>query len=149
MKVFKFSLFFLFINILFISNIKAQNHDSAKVEIIQDYRIEDLVKKHIALNEKKESILGYRVQIFFDSGANSRERAINIKTKFLTKYPDESIYILFQEPNYKVRVGDFRTRMDAKGFLNEISKEYENAFIVRDEINFPKLNLEKSEKSDL
>jgi len=146
MKVFKFSLFFLFINILFISNIKAQNHNSGTVEIIQDNRIGDLVKKHIALNKKQEGISGYRIQIFFDSGANSRERAVNVKTKFLTKYPDESIYVLFQEPNYKVRVGDFRTRMDAKGFLNKISKEYGNAFIVKDEINFPKLN---SEKSDL
>ena len=49
------------------------------------------------------------------------------------------MYLIFQEPYYKVRIGDYRTKMEAEAFLKKISGSYSNAFVVKDEINFPKL----------
>ena len=49
-------------------------------------------------------------------------------------------YLIFQEPYYKVRIGDYRTKMEAEKFLNEIEQDYPNAFVVQDEINFPSLD---------
>lgn len=103
--------------------------------------INDLVNKHIAYNKARNGINGYRIQIFFDSGNNSKTRAYAIKSNFVLKYAYVNSYITYEAPNYKVRVGDFRTRLDAEKFRNEIIEEYPAAFCITDIINLPKLDI--------
>lgn len=113
---------------------------SQKVEIIADAKIAALIAKHIAFNENKNGIKGYRIQIFFDSGNNSKSNAMASMKEFTDKYPEIGAYLTFQEPNFKVRVGDFRTRLDAKRLLHKITDEFPNSFIVKEEnINLPSL----------
>jgi hypothetical protein len=114
-------------------------NDTATVRIIQDERVDQLVQKHVQINQSLNGIEGYRIQIFFDSGTNSKTRARSIYESFLVKYPDIGAYLSFKSPNYKVRVGDFRTKLDAQRFLNEILPEYPNAWIIEDQINLPKV----------
>jgi hypothetical protein len=112
--------------------------------IIPDTRVNTLIEKHIAFGENRGSIRGFRIQIFFDSGNNSKNSAVAALNTFKAKHPHIEAYLIFQEPNYKIRVGDFRCRMDAQHFLHKISEEYENAFIVKDdEINLPDLEDEE------
>ena len=135
-------LFFLFLSAVPLSSVFSQK--TGKVEIIVgDYRINTLVEKHITWCDNRGSIKGFRIQIFFDSGNNSKSKAISAMSEFRSKHSKTEAYLMFQEPNYKVRVGDFRTRMDAQRFLHEIAEDYPNAFIVKDdEINFPLLEVE-------
>lgn len=135
-------LFFLFILIVPFSATFSQK--TGKVEIVVgDYRINTLVEKHKTWCEDRGSIKGFRIQIFFDSGNNSKSKAISAMSEFRSKHSKVEAYLMFQEPNYKVRVGDFRCRMDAQRFLHKITEDYPNAFIVKDnEINFPSLEVE-------
>jgi hypothetical protein len=121
---------------------------TGKVEVLaQDARINSLVNKHITFNEKRETISGFRIQIFFDSGNNSKSRAVDAMNAFKAKYSKVGAYLTFQEPNYRIRVGDFRSRMDAQRFLHKITDAYPNAFIVKDnEINYPSLDDEYDDK---
>jgi hypothetical protein len=57
----------------------------------------------------------------------------------MAMFPEQGVYLMFQSPYYKVRVGDFRTRMDAEGFKQKLLDEFPDAFVVKDEINFPEL----------
>ncbi len=107
------------------------------IEIIQDDRVAVLVSKHIEQNMERKGSPGYRIQIFFDSGANSKSRAQSIYSTFQARFPETGAYLSYKAPNYKVRVGDFRTRLDARRFLNTIIADYPNAWIVEDIINFP------------
>ncbi|HRS54065.1 MAG TPA: SPOR domain-containing protein, partial [Bacteroidales bacterium] len=75
--------------------------------------------------------------IYFDSGNNSKSRAYEVKHSFTLNYPDVDVYILFEAPYYKVRVGNFRTRLDAYSFFRKISAKYPDAFIVKDFIDYP------------
>jgi hypothetical protein len=109
------------------------------VKIIQDDRVDLLVSKHVQINQNKKGIEGFRIQIFFDSGNNSKTNAEAIYSGFTTKYPDVPAYLSFKAPNYKVRVGDFRTRLDAQRFLNEIIGEYPGAWLIEDLVNLPKV----------
>lgn len=109
------------------------------IMIIRDEKVDLLVSKHILINQNREGIPGYRIQIFFDSGTNSKTNAQGIYDGFRAKYPDIAVYLTFKAPNYKVRVGDFRTRLDAQRFLMEISTEYPNAWIIPEQINMPKV----------
>ena len=139
MKLNYFRIFFLIIILFFSTSIYSQNNVSRqKVTVIQDPKIVSLVEKHIYLNEKQK-ISGWRVQIFFESGNNSKSRAYNKKGLFMTMYPGTGVYLMFQSPYYKVRVGDFRSRMDAEGFKQKLMGEFPDAFVVKDEINFPEL----------
>jgi hypothetical protein len=119
----------------------AMSQDSVKssVQVIQDDRVDLLVSKHVQINQNRNGIDGYRIQIFFDSGNNSKTKAQSIYEEFMQKYPSVGAYLSFKAPNYKVRVGDFRTKLDAQRFLNEIIAEYPNAWIINDLINLPKV----------
>jgi hypothetical protein len=115
--------------------------DSGNIRLIQDDKVDLLVSKHIQINQNRKGIDGFRIQIFFDSGNNSKTRAKSIYESFLAKYPNIGTYLTFKTPNYKVRVGDFRTRLDAQRFLNEIITDYPNAWIIEDQINLPKVEI--------
>lgn len=80
---------------------------------------------------------GFRIQIQFGSDRNG---ANTVKTDFSTKYPGYSTYLTYQQPYFKVCVGDFRTKLEATGVLSKIKKDYPGAFVVRDKINPPPLH---------
>jgi len=118
----------------------AQQFDSVitNTEIIQDPRVELLVKKHIQINQVLNTMDGFRIQVFSESGVNSKNKAQSVRDEFQVIYPAMGVYLSFKSPNYKVRIGDFRTKLDAQRFLIEISADYPNAFIIADQINLPK-----------
>lgn len=127
------NVFILFIMFYGINPVKSQ------VEIISPTEINILIEKHISSNKSLEGKQkGYRVQIFFDSGNNSRMQATNVRNEFASKYPKISTHIIFKEPNFRVRVGDFRTRSDARGFQQTIADKYPQSFVVKDDIIYPK-----------
>ena len=114
-----------------------------RLPVIQDARIDTLLKRHIGMNKRLNGTEGYRLEIFFSSGLRARDEAMEVKTEFLRKYPDEQAYMIFQSPDFKVRVGDFRTKDEALALQNRIKRTYPNAFIVKDIIQFPKLFTDK------
>jgi len=113
------------------------------LDIRQDSRIDSLLQNHIEQNQRKDGTDGFRVEIFFSSGSKSREEALKKKTEFLKNFPEETAYMSFQSPNFKVRVGDCRTKNEALKLKEKISQGYPNAFIVPDVIQFPKLYTDK------
>ncbi len=118
----------------------AQQHDTSggKTEIVQDDRVELLIEKHIQINQVQNTMNGFRIQVFSDSGINSKAKAQAVLDELQTRYPDNRVYLSFKSPNYRVRVGDFRTKLDAQRFLIELTADYPNAFIIDDQINLPK-----------
>ena len=119
------------------SSVKAQD---GQAEIIQDKKVDLLVDKYIFLNRHQFTLSGWRIQIFFDAGANSKRKATEVLKQFNENYPESQAYLSFKEPYYRVRVGDFRSRLEAEGFLKKIKPQYPNAFATSDLINPPPIN---------
>ncbi|MBL7890060.1 MAG: SPOR domain-containing protein [Bacteroidia bacterium] len=138
---FKFSATILLLLSFFSLSSFAQN-DTGKVEIIQDYKIKELQAKHIEVNAKSP-IEGYRIKIHFGS---DKTKAKEIKVKFMSKFPGIPAYEKYDQPNFNIRVGDFRTKLEAYKALKEIQPEFPSSFIVQDEIEFPELNTPESKK---
>jgi hypothetical protein len=109
--------------------------DSGSVEIVQEKKVQDLVNKHIEINSKA-AIKGYRIKIHFGSDKN---KAKEIKSKFISKFPDIAAYEKYDQPNFNIRVGDFRSKLDAYKALKEIQLEFPSSFLVQDEIEMPNL----------
>jgi len=109
-----------------------------KINIKQDQEMIDLVKLHIRRNQQGGLIPGFRVEIFFSSELNARQKASQIKSEFLNTYPGYNVYITYVSPDFKVRVGDFRTKNEALRVMNEINDKFPRAFVVPDQIELPK-----------
>lgn len=115
---------------------------TGNVNIYQDFVIEELVLKHIEKNKEANGMSGYRINIFSESGQNARQRWIAVKDTFDKYYPEIPSYREYQEPNFKIYVGDFRTKVDALKFHKTIDRIYPKSFIVNTRINFPKITEE-------
>lgn len=148
---------FLFCCVLFIL-VMGQNAsgmleqpDSTAVPLLQnlnverDARLNKMLRWHVEKNKQQEGMEGYRVEIFFSSRSDAKEQALKTKADFLLKYPDYPVHIKFVAPNFRVRVGDFRTKQEAWKLYKQIKKDYPTAFVVPDIINFPLLKSEQYE----
>jgi len=105
----------------------------AQTRIVGDTDATLMVERHVELNSRVKTIPGFRVQIASFSGINAKNSAFNLRDQFITDYPEVQSYIIFDEPNFKVKVGDFRTRLEAYAFLQEIKEVYKG-YIIRDNI---------------
>ena len=114
--------------------LSAFNSLQAQVRIVGDVAATQMVERHIELNQRVKTIPGYRVQIASFSGTNSKTSAFNLREQFTAYYPMVQAYIVFDEPNFKVKVGDFRTRLEAYAFLQQIKEAYKG-YIIKDNIN--------------
>ena len=146
-------IFFLFISSLFLSqmllaqvtlpeNMQVKNDTSSvlrELNINQDPRLEKMLNWHIEKNKKIDGIQGFRVEIFFSSELEAKEMAESKKVELLSIYPDYNVHIKFVAPNFRVRVGDFRTKNEALKLHKKIQGKYPSAFIVPDIIDFPLL----------
>ena len=111
------------------------NVSEAQVVIDIDERInEKLRMKNATIDINK--ISGYRIQIAFSSDGRKTEKAAN---KFKTLFPEYSdrVYSLYQQPSYKIRVGDFSREIDTQYLLKQIREHFPNAFPVKDFIKTP------------
>ncbi len=80
---------------------------------------------------------GYRVKIHF---SGDRSKAEEVKAKFDNKHIDLSTIIDYQQPNFVVLVGDFKTKLEAYNLLKKIKEDYPNAFIVKSKIKPMKIS---------
>jgi hypothetical protein len=117
-----------------------------KLQIRQDPRITDLLIRHSQINQRKHGFEGFRLEIYFNSDSKAREIAARVKNEFNLVFPDIPSYLLFQTPNFKVRIGDFRNKSEALKTKAYIASKYPNAFIVKDMIRFPELFPERIEQ---
>ena len=101
-----------------------------------DSLAKELVLRHQKINAAKMSSAGYRIQIYF---GNDRAKAQEVRNNFVQLFPNSSIYLLYHQPNFKVRAGDFRTRLEANRFLKSLGDRFRPAFIVPDEVKLPEL----------
>lgn len=114
-------------------------HGRGHYEIKGDVAVSELVKKHVELNERVRTIPGYRIQVASLSGTNSKNRAFEMKDRLRETYPGIEAYVVFDEPNFKVKVGDFRTRLEAFVFLQLIRTDFPGT-IIKDNIYPTQIN---------
>ena len=115
---------FLVVFTMVLGHVKAQNTTQQKV----DQMIEKKAEYHKLTNGE---IDGYRIKIHFGV---DKEAARNVRTKFSSKFNDYSTYEDYQQPNFVVLVGDFKTKLEAFEALKKIQVEFANAFIVKGKI---------------
>lgn len=105
----------------------------ASVKILADERINKLleIKKSNALNSP--GLPGYRIQLYY----GPRSEALEYQAEFLKLFPEIPCYMIYDAPNFKVRVGDFRGRYEARRMHLGLKEDFPDSFILKDQINLP------------
>ena len=126
-------LFFVVICLLSISCVAQKGYLILK----QDPKINKLILKQREIHANDSTIDGFRVQIFMELGNDALIHADSVKTRFQEQYPEVPIYLVFGQPYYRLRIGDFRTRLEAENMYQQVKEEYRNAFVTADRIELP------------
>jgi hypothetical protein len=108
------------------------------IKIVKDNRIDALVKKQSEIKppEVNPVINGFRVQLYFDS---ERQNINDARSRFIAQFPKIDTYVKYNAPNYFLKVGDFRTRLEAEKIKSEVEVEFPTSFIIEEDIHLPRL----------
>jgi len=109
-----------------------------KIVVHEDNRLKTIEDFTRSGEESIEGVKidGYRVLIFFDMDKTLAEQQ---KAQFINLYPQHKAYVDYLAPNYRVRVGNFRTELEAEKLKQEILGLYPTSIVVADKIQLPQL----------
>lgn len=127
--------YILLIIILFPFLVFSQNQTSSdsviKTDAIINLQegIEGLMQKNLERNKSANGIPAYCIQLY---SGNDRHKAQSLKYKFMKKFPEiSSVTYERINPNWKVRVGKFRTKLEAEKLKSIISEEFPGCYISK------------------
>ena len=97
-----------------------------KVKINQDPKIEELIKIKKSIDSEQFSDQYYAIQLYYGNYTAAKK----IVEDFNLNFEDIETSLIFETPNYKVRVGRFKNLNKANLLLEEIKKTYPGAFLL-------------------
>ena len=82
-------------------------------------------------NKRFKYAQGYRILVY--TGASSEEVA-KVKEQVVALVPSESVYNVYKQPTFRIKVGDYFDRVEAGGTLGTLKKDFPNAILIPDQI---------------
>ncbi|HLY71993.1 MAG TPA: hypothetical protein VKR53_19800 [Puia sp.] len=107
------------------------------VVVHKDPRVDSLINKQIQINEEttrdsRRNVPGYRILVIT---SNDRNKVFNVKAQIYQQYPELQPYIMYQPPNYKLKLGNFKTPEEAQLYSDKLIKLYPTGvYIIHDVI---------------
>jgi hypothetical protein len=111
--------------------------DTSAVVVVKDPRVDMLVRKQIEINEEttrdsRRNMPGFRIQVI---NSPDRTKVFAAKAKVYQQFPDLKPYLLYQAPNYKLKVGNFKTQEEAEEMQKQMAQYFPSGlYIIRDVI---------------
>jgi len=102
----------------------AQDHD---VTINQDPKFEQLLNEKRKINTSISVNDLYKIQILSGDSENAKK----LLGEFKQEFKNIDCTIVFNTPNYKVWVGNFRTRIEAERNLIDIKRKFNNVLLIK------------------
>lgn len=87
------------------------------------------------VNKNIKYAQGYRILAY---NGSERQTVMNLRKSIIARVPEEKDYLTYQQPNFRLKVGDFFSRIEAQQVLNQLSDLIPNAQIVQEQININK-----------
>jgi hypothetical protein len=117
------------------------NRDSfSTVTVNKDPRFDEMAAKQAEINRHAlrtgtRRVSGFRLQV---ANTQNREEANAVKAELLRRFPDQKSYLLYQSPNFRVRIGNFLTQREAFPLRKAISALYPKSgiYIVPDVVEY-------------
>ncbi|HRA73904.1 MAG TPA: SPOR domain-containing protein, partial [Flavobacterium sp.] len=103
------------------------NAQDQNVTVNQDPKFEQLLNEKRKINASLTVNDSYKIQIY----TGSSEIAKKTLNEFRQEFTAIDATIIFNTPNYKVWVGNFKTRIEAEKTLSEINNRYKNVLLIK------------------
>lgn len=109
--------------------------NNGTIAVHKDPRLDLLVKKHIDINEEitrdsRRTMNGFRILVI---NTNDRNKVFAAKARIYQSYPELKPYLMYQPPNYKLKVGNFKTKEEAEEYRKELSRDFPaGLYVIRD-----------------
>lgn len=102
--------------------------------------IDSLTAIYIRQSDKTSVFSGYRIQIHTENsfGANI-EQLKQMRNDFEIAFPEIPAYLKYIDPDFKIRVGNFTSRLEAVAVLAKIKKNYPASYVVKTSISIHEL----------
>jgi hypothetical protein len=115
----------LFISFILIgTTVFSQNKDGI-ITLNSPKEVEDLLDRKVNhLKNTKTST--YKIQIFYGSESG----AVNSRRKYLSLFPNGTISLIYDAPDWKVHTGRYATKLLADKALEEVKLVFGNAFVL-------------------
>ena len=119
------------------------------IQIISDPRITELIgirSSNKSSNEKSYvKTGGYRIQVFMSNDSQTAKKEISDKGNLIKSvFPDIPTYPWYVAPNWKLLVGDFRTKEEADAFKQKLLKSIpelgKEMYVIANKVNIPAQN---------
>jgi hypothetical protein len=103
------------------------NAQDQNVIVNQDPKFEQLLNEKRKINTSLTVNDSYKIQIY----SGSSEIAKKTLNEFRLEFAAIDATIVFNTPNYKVWVGNYRTRIEAEKTLLDIKDRYKNVLLIK------------------
>lgn len=125
----------------FVSKSQGYARDTfTSVIVKKDPRFDEMAAKQAEINKRSlqsgpRRVSGFRIQA---ANTQNRDEANAVKAELLRRFPDQKSYLLYQAPNFRVRIGNFLTQKDALQLRKMISAMYpgKGIYIVPDVVEY-------------
>lgn len=116
-----------FLSFLIIFGVKSQS-----ITVVKDPRLDMLLKKQAELNKEVDKLNnktgpGFRIMVI---NTNDRLKALDVKSRMMSDFPEEKSYLVYQSPYFKIMIGNFRTRPDAESLRKRIIEIYPTGVMI-------------------
>jgi len=110
-----------------------------EIQLNEDPKIAQLFRNWTNSNRANPRVDGWRVQVM---ATTDRQQVEEARNRFRSQYPDVPADFVHEKPYYKLRVGAFRSRLEAQAFL-ETLVGYTGAYPAKDSNIHPRDFLEQ------
>lgn len=122
----------VFLSVLVLYQLDARGQaKEGTVRIESSAHIDEMAAQKKDYNKTLKTFQGYKIQIYY----GSEKECYEIKDEFSSLFPDIPASIIFSTPQWKLQIGNYRTRLEADHEMVNIKKEYPAAIILATEID--------------
>ncbi|PRY16240.1 hypothetical protein CLV24_10184 [Pontibacter ummariensis] len=110
-----------------VATVEPTNHVNDKVAVLMD--------TVASVNKGIKYAQGYRILAY---NGSERQKVMNLRKAIIARVPEQKDYLTYQQPNFRLKIGDYFSRIEAQQVLNQLSDLIPNAQIVREQITINK-----------
>jgi hypothetical protein len=107
---------------------------SAQIEVKGDTQFQVLAD---SAKRNKTAMMGFRVVLAFES---NKALVDSLKLKFQGLHPKIEAYVIYEPPNFKLVVGDYRTEIEAQSLVKKLPLEFPLSLVQKMPINLPRID---------
>jgi len=126
----KYNFLFSLLFVIFCQSTLLGQTTEGKVRIETSAHIDEMAAQKKDYNKTVKSYKGFKIQIYY----GSEKKCYEVKDEFSSLFSEIPTSIIFSTPQWKLQVGNFRTRLEADHAMVNIKKEYPAAIVLATDI---------------